>query len=34
MSWLKCYGLIVILIGNGLIGWFLDDFARNNDFLD
>jgi len=24
------YGLIVM--GNGLIGWILDDFVRNNDF--
>jgi hypothetical protein len=30
MSWLKYYGLIVM--GNGLIGWFLDDFVTNNDF--
>ena len=30
MSWLKCYELIVM--GNGLIGWFLDDFVKNNDF--
>jgi hypothetical protein len=30
MSWVKCYRLIVM--GNGLIGWILDDFVRNNDF--
>jgi hypothetical protein len=30
MSWLKYYGLIVM--SNGLIGWFLDDFVTNNDF--
>lgn len=29
MSWLKYYGLIVI--GNDLIGCFLDDFIRNNN---
>jgi hypothetical protein len=30
MSWLKYYELIVM--GNGLIGWLLDDFVTNNDF--
>ena len=30
MNLLKCYGLIVI--GNDLIDWILDDFVRNNDF--
>jgi hypothetical protein len=30
MSWSKCYGLI--LMSNGLISWFLNDFVRNNDF--
>ena len=30
MSWLKCYGLIVL--GNGLINWILNDFIRTNDF--
>ena len=30
MSWLKCHGLIIM--GNGFIGWILDDFVRNNDF--
>jgi hypothetical protein len=30
MSWLKYYELIVM--GNGLIVCFLDDFVKNNDF--
>jgi hypothetical protein len=30
MSWLKCYGLIVM--GNDLIGWILNDFVINNNF--
>ena len=28
MLWINYYGLIII----GLIGWFLDDFVKNNDF--
>jgi hypothetical protein len=30
MSWLKYYGLIVL--GNGLIDWILNNFVRTNDF--